>query len=181
MTSKPRSFATAGGIAAAVALALMTHAPQARAQASPALKQAVAAGVDAKAKLVQEMVDSVFSFAEPGFQEFKTSEYITGILEKNGFKITRGVAGIPTAWTATWGEGGPLIALGSDIDALLGLSQYPGIKEIKQVMADAARAAEMGSRTILFIDEIHRFNKAQQDAFLPYVERGAIRLIGATT
>jgi len=56
-----------------------------------------------------------------------------------------------------------------------------GIKEIKQVMADAARAAEMHSRTILFIDEIHRFNKAQQDAFLPYVERGTIRLIGATT
>jgi putative ATPase len=56
-----------------------------------------------------------------------------------------------------------------------------GIKEIKQVMADAQRAAEFGSRTILFIDEIHRFNKAQQDAFLPYVERGSIRLIGATT
>jgi putative ATPase len=56
-----------------------------------------------------------------------------------------------------------------------------GIKEIKQVMVDAARAAEMQSRTILFIDEIHRFNKAQQDAFLPYVERGTIRLIGATT
>ena len=56
-----------------------------------------------------------------------------------------------------------------------------GIKEIKQVMADAERAAGMGSRTILFIDEIHRFNRAQQDAFLPYVERGALRLIGATT
>ncbi len=56
-----------------------------------------------------------------------------------------------------------------------------GIKEIKQVMADAERAASMGSRTILFIDEIHRFNRAQQDAFLPYVERGALRLIGATT
>jgi putative ATPase len=56
-----------------------------------------------------------------------------------------------------------------------------GIKEIKQVMATAAQAAEFGSRTILFIDEIHRFNKAQQDAFLPYVERGTIRLIGATT
>ena len=56
-----------------------------------------------------------------------------------------------------------------------------GIKEIKQVMVDAARAAEMHSRTILFIDEIHRFNKAQQDAFLPFVERGTIRLIGATT
>ncbi|MFZ0301222.1 MAG: replication-associated recombination protein A [Terracidiphilus sp.] len=56
-----------------------------------------------------------------------------------------------------------------------------GIKEIKQVMADAAKAAELHSRTIIFIDEIHRFNKAQQDAFLPYVERGTIRLIGATT
>jgi putative ATPase len=56
-----------------------------------------------------------------------------------------------------------------------------GIKEIKQVMSTAAQASQMHSRTILFIDEIHRFNKAQQDAFLPYVERGTIRLIGATT
>ena len=56
-----------------------------------------------------------------------------------------------------------------------------GIKEIKTVMVEAERAAEFGSRTILFVDEIHRFNKAQQDAFLPYVERGTIRLIGATT
>ncbi len=56
-----------------------------------------------------------------------------------------------------------------------------GIKEIKQVMADAQRAREMGTRTIIFVDEIHRFNKAQQDAFLPYVENGSIRLIGATT
>jgi putative ATPase len=56
-----------------------------------------------------------------------------------------------------------------------------GIKEIKQVMADAERLRRLGRRTILFIDEIHRFNKAQQDAFLPYVERGDIVLIGATT
>jgi len=56
-----------------------------------------------------------------------------------------------------------------------------GIKEIKQVMVDAEKASGFGSRTLLFIDEIHRFNKAQQDAFLPYVERGTIRLIGATT
>ncbi len=56
-----------------------------------------------------------------------------------------------------------------------------GIKEIKGVMVDAEKASEYGSRTILFVDEIHRFNKAQQDAFLPYVERGTIRLIGATT
>jgi putative ATPase len=56
-----------------------------------------------------------------------------------------------------------------------------GIKEIKQVMADAEKARAYGTRTILFIDEIHRFNRAQQDAFLPHVERGNIRLIGATT
>lgn len=56
-----------------------------------------------------------------------------------------------------------------------------GIKEIKEVMAEADQAASAGMRTILFIDEIHRFNRSQQDAFLPYVERGAIRLIGSTT
>ena len=56
-----------------------------------------------------------------------------------------------------------------------------GIKEIKAVMADAEKARRMGRRTVLFVDEIHRFNKAQQDAFLPYVERGDVVLIGATT
>src|SRR5271169_3498439 len=56
-----------------------------------------------------------------------------------------------------------------------------GIKEIKQVMADAERARQYGTRTLVFVDEVHRFNKAQQDAFLPYVEKGSIRLIGATT
>ncbi|MGE0103915.1 MAG: replication-associated recombination protein A [Blastocatellales bacterium] len=57
-----------------------------------------------------------------------------------------------------------------------------GIKEIKQVMSDAARVRKaLGRRTVLFVDEIHRFNRAQQDAFLPYVENGTIILIGATT
>src|SRR4051812_27835132 len=56
-----------------------------------------------------------------------------------------------------------------------------GIKEIKEIMAAADRARRLGRRTILFVDEIHRFNKAQQDAFLPYVERGSVTLIGATT
>jgi aminobenzoyl-glutamate utilization protein B len=96
------------------------------AAASDDLKQAAAAAVDKRAKLVQEMVDSIYSFAEPGFQEVRTSAYLTGILKQNGFTITTGTAGIPTAWTATWGDSGPLIALGSDIDALLGLSQVPG-------------------------------------------------------
>ena len=56
-----------------------------------------------------------------------------------------------------------------------------GIKEVKAVMADAERARRVGIRTVVFVDEIHRFNKAQQDAFLPYVERGDVILIGATT
>lgn len=56
-----------------------------------------------------------------------------------------------------------------------------GIKEIKQVMEEAEKGRRFGSKTILFVDEIHRFNKAQQDAFLPYVEKGSIILIGATT
>jgi putative ATPase len=60
-------------------------------------------------------------------------------------------------------------------------AELSGIKEIKAVMADAERLRRLGRRTIVFIDEIHRFNKAQQDAFLPYVERGDITLIGATT
>lgn len=107
------------------------------AAAPDALKQDAAARVDAQAKQVQVMVDTVFSYAEPGFQEVRTSAYLTGILEKNGFKITRGVAGIPTAWTATWGEGGPLIAMGSDEDDLRGLSQVPGIPTLKPIVPGA--------------------------------------------
>ncbi|HEY0623737.1 peptidase dimerization domain-containing protein [Sphingomonas sp.] len=110
----------------------------AHAQASAALKKEVAAGVDARAKLVQEMVDSVFSFQEPGFQEFQTMEYLTAILAKNGFTIQKGVAGIPSAWTATWSNGeGPTVALGSDVDGLLGLSQMPGVPQIKPIVPGA--------------------------------------------
>ena len=100
-------------------------------------KQEAMANVDSHAKMVQVMVDTVFSFGEPGFQEFRTSEYLTDILKKNGFKITKGVAGIPTAWTATWGEGGPLIALGSDEDDLRGVSQIPGDPKIEPIVPGA--------------------------------------------
>ena len=120
-----------------VATAVLAGAGPAFAAAAPKLKAEVAAGIDARTKLAQVMVDQVFSYAEPGFQEFKTSEYLTDILEKNGFKVTRGVAGIPTAFTATWGEGGPMVALGSDIDGLLGLSQYPGSPQIKPMVEGA--------------------------------------------
>ncbi len=89
-------------------------------------KQAVTR-VDEMAKLAQEMVDSVFSFGELGFQEVETSRYLTGILEKHGFKVQRGVSGIPTAWVATYGSGKPVIALGSDIDGIPQSSQKPGV------------------------------------------------------
>lgn len=120
-----------------LATALAGATTPAMAAPSAAMKAEAIANVEGNTKLVQEMVDSVFSFAEPGFQEFKTSEYLTAILEKNGFRIERGVAGIPTAWTASWGEGGPLIALGSDIDGLLGLSQVPGSPAIKSQIEGA--------------------------------------------
>jgi len=135
--NKPNSRFRARLLATMMAAALAQVPGQAAAEAPLALKEAAAAGVDARAKLVQEMVDSIFSFAEPGFQEFRTSEYITGILEANGFTIVRGIAGIPTAWTATWGEGGPLISLGSDIDGLLGLSQMPGTATIEPMIPGA--------------------------------------------
>jgi aminobenzoyl-glutamate utilization protein B len=92
-----------------------------------AYKTEAAASVDSMAKMAQEMVDSVFSFGELGFQEFETSKYLTGILEKNGFTVRRGVADIPTAWIATWGSGKPVIALGSDIDGIPQASQKPGV------------------------------------------------------
>ena len=92
-----------------------------------AMKRGVAEHVDGLAKLAQEAVDSVFSFGELGFQEVETSKYLTGVLEKNGFKVTRGVSGIPTAWVATFGSGKPVIALGSDIDGIPQSSQKPGV------------------------------------------------------
>ena len=73
-------------------------------------------GVDTRRKLAQVMSDTVFSFGELAYQEFETSKYLTGVLEKNGFTVERGVAGIPTAWVARWGSGHPVIALGSDIE-----------------------------------------------------------------
>jgi aminobenzoyl-glutamate utilization protein B len=106
--------------------------------ATPApLKADAAAIIDARAPELADMIDQVFSYAEPGFQEVRTSAYLTGILERNGFIVTRGVAGIPTAFTATWGKGGPMIAMGSDIDALLGLSQTPGVPGTKPLVAGA--------------------------------------------
>ena len=90
-------------------------------------KKDAAADVDSMHVLTQQMVDQVFSFGELGFQEFETSKYLTGILRKNGFTVQEGVAGIPTAWVASWGSGKPVIALGSDIDCIPQASQKPGV------------------------------------------------------
>ncbi len=102
-------------------------APPADSPRVAAMKTTASENVDSMAKQIQEMVDSVFSFSELAFQEHETSRYLTGILEKNGFAVKRGVAGIPTAWVATWGSGKPVIALGSDIDGIPMASQKPGV------------------------------------------------------
>ncbi len=91
------------------------------------LKQAATEMVDARKVFTQQMVDSIFSFSELGYQETETSAYVTGLLEKEGFTITRGVAGMPTAWVASWGSGKPVIGLMADIDGLPETSQKPGV------------------------------------------------------
>ena len=83
--------------------------------------------IDANAKMAQVMVDKVFSFAELGFQEVETSKYLTDLLESNGFEIEHGISGVPTAWWAKWGNGKPIIALGSDLDCIPKASQKPGV------------------------------------------------------
>ena len=90
-------------------------------------KQEAVASIDGMYDLAQQMVDTVFSFGELGFQEFETQRYLTGILEKEGFTVQRGVAGIPTAWMARFGSGKPVIALGSDVDCIPQASQKPGV------------------------------------------------------
>jgi aminobenzoyl-glutamate utilization protein B len=91
------------------------------------LKTEAAADIDAMSVFVQQMVDSVFSFGELGFQEFETNRYLIDILKKNGFSVEEGIAGIPTAFMATWGSGKPVLALGSDIDGIPQSSQKPGV------------------------------------------------------
>ncbi len=91
------------------------------------LKNQLAASVGNKAKDIQVMVDQIFSYSELGFQEWETSNFITSILQKNGFTTEKGISGVPTAWIAKWGSGSPVIALGSDIDCIPKASQKPGV------------------------------------------------------
>src|SRR5438034_2452598 len=133
-----RLIAIAAALAATVSLTAAPASPMkqaakpaaAPATASPKLaqyKKDAGADIDSMREFTQQMVDQVFSFGELGFQEIETSRYLTGILEKNGFNVERGIAGIPTAWMASWGSGKPIIALGSDIDCIPQASQKPGV------------------------------------------------------
>ena len=111
-------------------LNIMLLALQAATSQSPrlvGLKQEVVRDVVSRAQFTQQMVDQIFSFAELGFQETETSRYLVDLLRKNGFTVREGVAGIPTAWVATWGSGKPVISLGSDIDDIPQASQKPGV------------------------------------------------------
>lgn len=91
------------------------------------LKEEVQKEIENNAALGQQINDMLFSFSELGFQEVETFAYLTNLLEKNGFKIEKGIAGVPTAWIATWGNGKPIIALGSDVDCIPKASQKPGV------------------------------------------------------
>ena len=118
-------------LAASAAMAQTT--PQTTAQTNPAaareaaIKADLAGQIDGMKKQAQVMVDSIYSFGELGFQEFETSKYLSGVLEKEGFKVERNYAGIPTAFVASWGSGKPVISLGSDIDDIPQASQKPGV------------------------------------------------------
>jgi len=91
------------------------------------LKNEVSQNIVKQKKMAQVMVDKVFSFAELGFQEYETSKYLLGILKANGFAVEEGISGVPTAWIARWGNGKPVISLGSDIDCIPKASQKPGV------------------------------------------------------
>jgi len=101
------------------------------------MKAEAMAGVDQRQKMVQEIVDSLFSFSELGFQEFETQRYLTEILADNDFDVELGISGIPSAWWATWGSGEPVIALGSDVDGIPRASQMPGVA-YRQPMIEGA-------------------------------------------
>ncbi len=113
-----------------VLLLLTLGAPRA-ATAQPAQldewKSQLVESIEGRRKFTANIVDQIFSFGELGFQEFETSRYLVALLRDNGFTVEEGVAGIPTAWVATWGSGSPKISLGTDIDDIPKASQMPGV------------------------------------------------------
>ena len=99
-----------GLVSLLLAATAVAQQPAADSPALASMKKDAIAGVESRTKLAQVMVDTVFSYSELGYQEFHSSKYLSDLLESNGFKVERGIAGIPTAFMATWGSGKPVIA-----------------------------------------------------------------------
>lgn len=118
-------------IVTAIVLGIGMHSTaveaQGRAPDLAALKAEVAQEIDARADFTADLVDQLFSYGELGFQEIESSRLLVGLLRDSGFTVEEHIAGIPTAWVATWGSGRPVISLGSDIDGIPAASQYPGV------------------------------------------------------
>jgi aminobenzoyl-glutamate utilization protein B len=102
-----------------------------------ALKKEAVAEVEKLKDFSQQMVDQIFSYGELGFQEVETHRYLVALLKQHGFTVEEGVAGIPTAFMASWGSGKPVIALGSDIDGIPQSSQKPGVAYHDPLVAGA--------------------------------------------
>jgi aminobenzoyl-glutamate utilization protein B len=115
------------GLIAAGGLMLAGNAVAQDAAALAELKQQAIQEIDKRQIFTQQVVDQIYSYSELGFQEVQTSRYVTGMLEKNGFSVERGIAGIPTAWVASYGSGKPVIAFITDIDCIPRASQKPGV------------------------------------------------------
>jgi aminobenzoyl-glutamate utilization protein B len=120
-------------IVAAMVLFAVTAAAQ-RDGRLDTLKRDVVRDVESRSAFTQQMVDSIFSFSELGFEETETQRYVTDILEREGFRVEKGIAGIPTSWVARWGSGSPVIALGTDIDGVPQSNQTPGVVTRKELV-----------------------------------------------
>jgi aminobenzoyl-glutamate utilization protein B len=118
---------TSGSILTLLLLPIALNAQESRQPNLDELKREAINQVEGMQAFTQQMVDQIFSFSELGFQEHETSQYVTDILLKNGFQVERGVAGIPTAWVASYGSGKPVIAFITDLDCIPRASQKPGV------------------------------------------------------
>ena len=108
------------------------------------LKREAFGFIDRNKEEVAKIGDTVFYFAEPGMQEFKTSEYTADALRQAGFKVETGIAGIPPAWMATWGSGKPVIGVHCEADALPNCSQVSGVAEERPIVEGGAPGHEEG-------------------------------------
>ncbi len=111
----------------ATVVSVMSQPVVAQTDRLESLKADLIQNVQNRRQFTQQVVDQIFSFGELGFQEVETSRYLVNLLRENGFTVEEGIAGIPTAWVATWGSGKPVISLGTDIDDIPQASQFPGV------------------------------------------------------